>query len=76
MLNVNKWYMLNRDKLINISIVVGVVSAFILLALMAGLAIKFFFRGLLAMMNHPLEALCFVGLLTILWSAAVWVSEK
>jgi len=68
--------MLNKDKLIDISIVAGIVSAFILIALMVGPAIKFFFRGLLAMMNHPLEALCFFGLLTILWSAAVWVSEK
>lgn len=67
---------MNKDKLINISIVAGIVSAFILIALMAGPAIKFFFRGLLALMNHPLEALCFFGLLTILWSAAVWVSEK
>ena len=67
---------MNKDKLINISIVAGIVSAFILIALMVGPAIKFFFRGLLAMMNHPLEALCFFGLLTILWSAAVWVSEK
>jgi len=67
---------MNKDKLIDISIVAGIVSAFILIALMVGPAIKFFFRGLLAMMNHPLEALCFFGLLTILWSAAVWVSEK
>ena len=68
--------MFNRDRLINISRVIGIVSAFILIALMVGPAIKFFFRGLLAMMNHPLEALCFFGLLTILWSTAVWVSEK
>ena len=68
--------MVNRDRLINISRVIGIVSAFILLALMVGPALRFFFRGLLALMNHPLEALCFVGLLTILWSAAVWVSEK
>ena len=67
---------MNKDKLINISIAVGIVSAFILIALMAGPAIKFFFRGLLALMNHPLEAFCFFGLLTILWSAAIWVSER
>ena len=67
---------MNKDKLINISIVAGIVSAFILIALMAGPAIKFFFRGLLALMNYPLEALCFFGLLTILWSAAIWVSER
>ena len=67
---------MNNDKLINISIVAGIVSAFILIALMVGPAIKFFFRGVLALMNHPLEALCFFGLLTILWSAAIWVSER
>ena len=67
---------MNKDKLINIGIWTGAIVAFLLLALIVGPALRFFFRGLLAMMNHPLEALCFVGLLTILWSAAVWVSEK
>ena len=69
-------YMLNRDKLINIGMWSGGIIAFILLALMVQPAIKFFFRGLLAMMNHPIEALCFMGLLTIFLTAASWVSEK
>jgi hypothetical protein len=68
--------MLNRDRLINIGMWSGGIIAFILLALMVGPAIKFFFRGLLAMMNHPIEALCFVGLLTTFLFIADRVSEK
>jgi hypothetical protein len=67
---------MNKDKLINIGIWTGGIIAFLSLALMVGPAIKFFFRGVLALMNHPLEALCFFGLLTIFLTAASWVSEK
>ena len=67
---------MNKDKLINIGMWSGGIIAFLLLSLMVGPAIKFFFRGILALMNHPLEAFCFFGLLTILSLVASWVSEK
>ena len=67
---------MNKDKLINVGMWFGSIIAFILLALMVGPAIKFFFRGLLAMMNHPIEAICFVGLLTLILTLANLVSEK
>lgn len=67
---------MTKDKLINIGMWTGAIMAFLSLALMVGPALRFFFRGLLALTNHPLEAFCFFGLLTILWSAAVWVSEE
>lgn len=68
--------MLNRDRLINIGMWSGGIIAFILLALMVGPAIKFFFRGLLAMMNHPIEALCFIVLLTTFLFIVDRVSDK
>lgn len=67
---------MNKDKLINIGIWSGAIIVFLLLASMVQPALKFFFRGVLALMNHPIEALCFFGLLTILTSAVIWVSEK
>lgn len=67
---------MNKNKLINIGMWTGGIIAFILLSLMIGPAIKFFFRGILTLMNHPLEAFCFFGLLTIFLTAASWVSEK
>lgn len=67
--------MLNRSKLINIGIGVGIVSALCLIIAMVGPAIKFFFRGLLAMMNHPIEALCFITLLMVFGRLAGKVTE-
>ena len=67
---------MNKAKLINIGIWSGAIIVFLLLALMVQPALKFFFRGVLALMNHPIEALCFFGLLTILTSVVIWVSEK
>jgi len=67
---------MNKDKLINIGMWTGGIIAFLSLALMVGPALRFFFRGVLALMNHPLEAFCFFGLLTIISLLASWVSEK
>ena len=67
---------MNKAKLINIGIWSGAIIVFLLLALMVQPALKFFFRGVLALMNHPIEALCFFGLLTILTSVVIWVSEE
>jgi len=62
---------MNKTLTIGLSIVlIGLIVA------MVGPAIKFFFRGLLAMMNHPVEALCFIGLLTAFLFIADRVSEK
>ena len=64
------------NKISTIGLYMAGIILFIALSLMVGPAIKFFFRGLLALMNHPLEAFCFFGLLTIFLTAASWVSEK
>lgn len=55
-------------------IVIGVVLALLMLAL--PLAIKFFFRGFLLLLENPLEALCFFGILTSFVSVWIWVEEK
>ena len=40
------------------------------------LAIKFFFRGFLLLLQHPLEAFCFFGLLTLLTTMWIWWEES
>jgi hypothetical protein len=67
---------MNKDKLINIGMWTGGIIAFLSLPLMVGPALKFFFRGLLAILNHPLEALCFVILLFGVWRLAGLVTEE
>ncbi len=76
MFNVKERHMLNRDKVINVCMWCGGVIAFILLSLMVAPAIKFFFRVIYVMMQHPIEALSFVGLVTTLLFVAIRVSEK
>ena len=67
---------MNKDKLITYGMWAGGLLVFILLSLMVAPAIRFFFRGVLAMMNHPIEALCFFAFLTILWTVAVKLEDR
>ena len=39
-------------------------------------AIKFFFRGFLLLLENPLEAMCFFGLLTLFVSIWIYIEEK
>tara|TARA_B100000902_G_C26678899_1_gene606813 strand:- start:80 stop:280 length:201 start_codon:yes stop_codon:yes gene_type:complete len=55
-------------------IVLGVIMA--LGVVMLPPAIKFFFRGFLLLLENPLEALSFFGLLTIFVSIWVYLEEK
>lgn len=61
-----------KDKLI---LAVGV-TTFILCVLGLPKAIKFFFRGLLLLMEYPLEAFCFIGITTLIYSACLWVESE
>ena len=53
---------------------VGVISAFFVIMLPK--AIKFFFRGFLLLLENPLEALCFFGILTMFTFIWIWLEEK
>ncbi len=55
-------------------IVLGVILA--LGVLMLPPAIKFFFRGFLLLLENPLEAMCFFGLLTLFVSIWIYIEEK
>ena len=60
----------NRLGLIGLGIVLGI------LALALPPAIKFFFRGVHLLMVHPLEALCFFGILTVFSITWIVLEEK
>jgi len=66
--------MINKIKSSSPYIVIGVLSALFIAAL--PLAIKFFFRGFLLLLENPLEALCFLTILTLLVSTWIWLEEK
>ena len=53
---------------------VGVISAFFVIMLPK--AIKFFFRGFLLLLENPLEALCFFGILTMFTFIWIYLEEK
>jgi len=39
-------------------------------------AIKFFFRGFLLLLKHPLEALCFWGLVLVFYSLYLYLIQE
>ena len=55
-------------------VVLGVVIA--LGVLMLPPAIKFFFRGFLLLLENPLEACCFFGILTVIVSFWIYMEEN
>jgi len=52
----------------------GVISA--LLVVMIPKAIQFFFRGFLLLLENPLEAFCFFGIMTIFTFVWIWFEEN
>ena len=39
-------------------------------------AIKFFFRGFYLLLKHPLEAMCFFGLILVFYSLYLWLIQE
>ena len=66
--------MINKVKKSLPYVLLGVVIA--LGALMLPPAIKFFFRGFLLLLENPLEAFCFFGILSAIVSFWIYMEEN